>query len=134
VSSIVKLDNSLVLNRLGWKPEGEESPRFPSYTHGYAGVWADIDLSAVPEEKLDMEVNKRVSLLLNCSIAPSADYSAYHALVAVNPKLLEVAEVSYAPMYLPGAPRVRPVIHVRGLKKFGLLDFVERVASIHLID
>lgn len=132
MSSIVKLDNTLVLNRMGWRAEAE-GVRFPAYTPGYSGVYADVDLSGVAEDKLDMEFNKRASLHLDCSIAPAAD-RGYHALVAVNPRLLEVAEVSWAPMYLPGTPRIRPVLHIRALKKFGLLDYVERVASIHLLD
>lgn len=96
----------------------------------YKAVLAGADTRLV-EDKLEMVVNQKLSLLLDCSIEPRADY--YHALVAVNPLLLQDAEVSAPSVILPGFGRLQPVLHIRALRKLDLRDF-DWVASIHLID
>jgi hypothetical protein len=127
--SYLRLDKHVLQNRLGWR--GECGQEMPKYTPGFLGILCAADLSDL--ESTEITINKRVSAPLDASIAPSEGQYMYHAHVAVNPALLEVAEVTCPTIVFPGQGRVRPTLHIRGLRKFDLGDF-PWVASIHLVD
>lgn len=128
MTAIIKLDSALVMNRLGYRAEVEGLGK-PAWTEDYRGIF----VGAVLPEKPELVVNAKLSLQLDCSIEPVGGGYTYHALLAVNPKLFEVAEVSAPTLFLPRQGRSRPVIHLRGLKKFDLSE-LDWIASLHLID
>lgn len=127
MSTFIKLDKQLVLGRMGWQPDGEQAIR---WAPNYSGILCGSELKAKSSE---LVVNSKLSLPLDCSIQPHQGLYAYHAVVVPNPRLFEVAEVSYPSIILTGSERTRPILHLRGLKKFDLAD-LDYVASIHLID
>lgn len=133
MSAIVKLDTALVQNRLGFRDELEREGYKPEYTPGYRGIYAGGDFREIPAAKQELVVNAKLSIPLDCSIELRTGSDPYHALVVPNPRLYEAAEVSCAGLILPGTGRVRPVIHLRGLKKFDLSE-LDWLASIHLLD
>lgn len=133
MSGIVKLDDMLVGNRLGWKSEVETGPGVKArYTPGYLGIYAGVDWLNTDIEKVELVRNSEISLPLDCSVAPAAGGYNYHALLAPNPKLAEVAQITMPTLLLPGSDRLRPILHLRGLKKFDLTQF-DWVVSIHLL-
>ncbi len=120
----------MIHNRMGWRSEVPGIDKAAT-TPDYKGVLAGGDFRLLDDAKLDLVVNTKVSVLLDCSIEPRLGY--YHALVAVNPALYADAEVSAATYYSPGSGRVQPVLHIRALRKFSLRDFTY-LATIHLVD
>lgn len=126
----MKLDQATILNRLGWRPlEGLPQEKART-TRDYKGILCGFDRRLV-EEKLEMVVNQKLTLQLDCTIEPRESY--YHAMLAVNPLLLAAAEVSAPTIFIAGEGRIQPVIHVRALRSIDLRD-LKWVASIHLVD
>lgn len=129
---IIKLDRNLVLNRMRWKSESPEED-MPKWAGEYAGVIAGFETADIPDDKLEMVVNARVSVPLDCSVAPVGGPRPYHALLAVVPELYELAEVSAPTLIMGGSNRVRPVIQLRALRKFDLTEFSTGIATLHLL-
>jgi hypothetical protein len=135
MGAIVKLDRQMVVGRMGWQPAGlgaDEEPK-PRFTSTYYGLLAQGDYSEIDSAKLEMTFNSRLTVPLDCTLAPPGTYATYHVLIAPNPKLLEVAEVSAPSLVIPGTERFRPVMHIRAVKKLNLEDF-DWLATIHLVD
>jgi hypothetical protein len=131
--AIIKLDRSLITNRLRWKPEDDPSAE-PRWAVDSCGLVLGFNTASIPDDKLELTVNARVSIPLDCSVAPYGGPRPYHALLAVTPDLFELAEVSAPWLIIGGSNRVRPVIQLRALRKFDLTEFSEGIATIHLID